>query len=134
MTGSFRAPSIAGLIKLHQETIDLHGGAQGAPDEGKLEACVARPGQLEAYGETAVSAAVGAAAICFAIVKIHHPAPDGNERLGLLALNVALGLNGWRLDATERDAERMILAIASGDADETQFAVWVQENAVEREA
>lgn len=133
MTQSFRIPSVAALIQLHAESIETHGGAEGAPDLGKLEACVARAGQMVAYSDHDISVFEAAAAITFAIVKIHHPAPDGNKRLGLIALNAILGLNGWLLDATESDAERNILGIASGDASEEELAGWIKLVAVRRQ-
>lgn len=134
MTSGIVLPSIAALVQLHSETIQLHGGAQGVPDHGLLDACLARVEQLSAYGEGEVTVLLAAAAVAFAIIKIHHPAPDGNKRLGLLALNITLGLNGWRLDATERETERIILDVASGAATEKALADWIAANAVKRSA
>lgn len=126
MTVSYRLPSCAVLMAAHQQTIEIFGGATGAPDKGKLDACIARADQLDSYSEDGLSIHQCAAAIAFAIVKIHHPAPDGNKRLALAALIVTLGLNGQRLDASESDTADVFLGLASGSLDEDGFVEWVR--------
>jgi death-on-curing protein len=44
----------------------------------------------------------------------NHAFVDGNKRVAFLAVGLFLGLNGYRLNATQVEATRTMLAVASG--------------------
>jgi death-on-curing protein len=124
-------PPIEALIDLHAEALAAHGGAPGLRDRGILEAALARPHQLLAYSETAVTVFDLAAALCVSLVR-GHAFVDGNKRIGLLALIVTLDMNGLQLDVAEREAADTILALAAGKLDEAAFRNWVANHSYER--
>jgi death on curing protein len=123
MTASWRWVDRRALELLHDESLAEHGGAAGLRDEGLLESALARPLNLAAYGEPDVHAL--AAAYGVGLAK-NHPFVDGNKRAAFLAVGMFLALNRWRLTASQADATLTMLAVASGQMDETAFAHWLR--------
>jgi death on curing protein len=115
------------LETLHDESLAMHGGASGLRDEGLLESALARPQQLANYGEP--DFAELAASYAYGLAK-NHAFVDGNKRAAFLSLGLFLRLNGYRLNATQVDATLTILALAAGETEEAQLAVWVRANSV----
>ena len=111
------------LLLLHGESLAEHGGAAGMRDQGLLDSALARAPNLAAYGEPDVAAL--AATYGFGIAR-NHPFVDGNKRAAFLSLGLFLALNDYRLRATQADATVMMLALASGDLDEAEFAGWLR--------
>jgi death-on-curing protein len=117
------------LVLLHDESLAEHGGSSGLRDAGLLEAALARPRHLAAYGtpdlaDLAAGYGVGLAR--------NHPFVDGNKRAAFLAVGMFLRLNGYRLTSTQADATLTMLAVAAGDIDEPMFAAWIREHARKR--
>jgi death-on-curing protein len=58
----------------------------------------------------------------------NHPLPDGNKRAAWVSLRVFIEINGWTWAhmPTVDDAERAVLAIASGEWDIAEFAEWLR--------
>ena len=129
-TRRYVGPPIRALIDLHTELLAEHGGAPGVRDLGALEAALARPFQLMAYAEEKPGVIDLAAAVCAGILR-NHPFVDGNKRAAFVALGLVLGLNGFELDAKEREAADRILALAAGELTEAAFRDWLLANAVE---
>ncbi|MEW5913114.1 MAG: type II toxin-antitoxin system death-on-curing family toxin [Thermodesulfobacteriota bacterium] len=126
-----RAPRwlpLQAIIDLQREQIAEHGGLPGLQQPGGLEAALARPRQLQAYGGRPDLFAL-AAAYAWGISK-NHPFVDGNKRMALLAAYVFLGLNGWHLDAREDEAYQQIMALAEGGLGEDELAAWLRANSV----
>ena len=121
-----RLPPIQAVIDLHSEWIADYGGAPGVRDKGALEGSLARASQLMAYDPEA-NLAVIAAAVCVSICR-NHPFIDGNKRAAFGTLGVILGLNGYYLDVSEREATRAMIALAAGEMPEEQFRAWVSSN------
>src|SRR4051794_7940294 len=128
-------PPLRALLDLHDELLAEHGGAPGLRDAGALESSLARPYQLIAYSDDTLTIFDLAAALCASICR-NHPFVDGNKRAAFVALGVALGLNGFELDATEREAADRILTLAAGTQSETEFRNWVANHsyAIEEDA
>ena len=113
------------LELLHEESLSLHGGASGLRDEGLLESALARPLNLSAYGEPDLAAL--AAAYGVGLAK-NHAFVDGNKRAAFLSVGLFLGLNGYRLVATQAEATLTMLGVAAGEIDEEAFAAWIREH------
>jgi death-on-curing protein len=47
-------------------------------------------------------------------------------------LGLFLGLNGYKLKATQVDATLTMLVVAAGEIDEHEFAGWIRKNTVHR--
>jgi death-on-curing protein len=53
-------------------------------------------------------------------------------RVEFLSMGLFLGLNGYKLSASQVNATLTMLAVASGDMDEASFAAWLRKNSVQR--
>ena len=111
------------LLLLHDESLAEHGGASGLRDEGLLESARARPLNLALYGEPDTASL--AASYGLGLAK-NHAFIDGNKRAAFLAVGLFLGLNGYRLHATQADATLTVLSVAAGELDEAGFAKWIR--------
>jgi len=113
-------------LALHERMLVLHGGASGVRDLGLLQSALARPRQLEVYGED-VDVVGLAAAYAFGIVR-NHPFVDGNKRTGFVAGVLFLELNGARFIASEAAAADAVIQLAAGGVDEPAYAAFLREN------
>lgn len=117
------------VFAVHDMLLAQHGGATGIRDEGLLDSALARPENLEAYGEP--NLAELAAAYASGIVS-NPPFVDGNKRVGLAAAVIFLDRNGHPLDAIEAEATRATLDLAAGRMGEAEYARWLRENLAPR--
>lgn len=101
-----------------------HGGSLGLRDENLLESALARP-RMRFDNEPDSDLAALAASFAFGLAK-NHAFVDGNKRVAFAALFTFLGVNGLELEATENDAVRTLLALASGEIDENQLGAWIR--------
>jgi len=100
-----------------------HGGGAGLRDVNLLESALAKPENLAAYGDP--DAAALAAAYGYGISR-NHAFIDGNKRTALVAAELFLQLNGWRLVVDDADCVLTMLAVATGDITEDAFAEWLR--------
>ena len=114
---------------IHDEQLREHGGRAGLRDDGLLESALAAPEQRFAYEE--VGLFEPAATYAHRIAR-NHPFIDGNKRTAFLAAYTFLGLNDYRLDASEEDATAKTLALAAGEIDAGAYADWLRETSVPR--
>jgi death-on-curing protein len=80
------------------------------------------------YG--AASSLIDLAAAYGVAIARNHPFIDGNKRVALALIYVFLEMNGVRLEASEKDAVEVMLAIAAGQMDEKELSVWIRKNSV----
>ena len=113
------------LLLLHDESLAEHGGAAGIRDEGLLDSALARPRNLALYEEPDVASL--AASYAVGLAK-NHAFVDGNKRAAFLSVGLVLGLNGYRLQASQVAATLAVLAVAAGEMDEPGFAAWVRQH------
>ena len=121
--------SPADLIAIHELLLSEFGGMRGITEAGfgRLEAAAATP-QASMFGEDIYAGvAQKAAALCLAIVR-SHPFSDGNKRVALVALDVALALNGARLSASHDQAYEAMMALARGEMGREELAAWVEQH------
>jgi death on curing protein len=112
------------VLAIHEAQLVEHGGIAGIGDEGLLASALARPHNLEAYGED-IDAAALAAAYAFGIAR-NHPFLDGNKRTAFVVMELFLNLNGWMLDADDIDCISIMLAVAAGERGEKALATWLR--------
>ena len=115
-----------GLRVLHDDSLAEHGGLSGIRDEGTLSSAETRARNLHAYVPECDVARL-AAAYGFGLAK-NHAFVDGNKRAALTATGVFLAKNGFDLVATGSDTYSAIMALASGEIGEEEFAAWLRAN------
>lgn len=110
----------------HGELVADYGGLSGPPDEGALEATLARPQNLLAYQPEStifeLAASYGYGFAC------NHCFPDGNKRAALAAMDVFLAINGQDLVADEAEAVVVVNAVAAGELSQEELAEWLESN------
>ena len=111
------------VLALHERLLAEHGGASGILDEGLLDAALASPKNHFAYERADILRL--AAAYAYALTQ-NHPFADGNKRVALTVAGVFMELNGFRLEASERDAVQATRALSSREIDEVEFATWLR--------
>ena len=117
------------LVILHDESLVLHGGASGVRDEGLLDSALNRAKNLAMYGQP--DYADLAAAYVFGLSS-NHAFVDGNKRVAFLALGLFLGLNGYKLTASQVDATLTMMSVAKGGIQESEFAEWIRAHTIQR--
>lgn len=121
--------SLGELIELHQQLIEQSGGADGIRVFGLAESALAQP-QMSFGGDPLYpTLADKAAALCFSLV-LNHPFVDGNKRIGHAAMETFLIMNGFELNADVDDAESVILRLAAGEVERSDFTRWVRAHLV----
>ena len=117
------------VLAMHDRLLAEHGGPSGVRDWGLLESALARPRHLSTYEQPDISTL--AAAYVAGIIR-NHPFVDGNKRTGFMTGYVFLARNNLQLIASEFEATRFVLALASGEMQEEAFAEWLRKNVVAR--
>jgi len=112
------------LIDAHAESIRLQGGAPGISNPALLESAAERARTKFHYASDEQTLPKLAAAYCFGLCR-NHPFVDGNKRIAFLAAFMFLDINGYYLDAPELEAYAIIMAVASGTADEAELEAWM---------
>lgn len=111
---------------LHVDQLREHGGGFGILNEGALDASIARPQNKFGYepeSDFATLAASYGHGICSS-----HPFRDGNKRTAFLVAATFLELNGWVVQASEKDVIETFLKLATGELSEAGLASWFREN------
>lgn len=122
------AESVA--LAIDEAQLAEHGGRAGIRDAGLLASALARPLNLEAYGEN-VDAAALAASYAFGIAR-NHPFFDGNKRTAFVVMELFLNLNGWILNADDAGCIATMQALAAGELSETALRKWLRQHATNK--
>jgi death-on-curing protein len=117
------------VLAIHDEQIAEHGGLPGIRDIALLESALARPQQLQAYGDPAPDIAALAAAYAFAIAE-NHAFLDGNKRTSYVVTRTFLVLNGYDVTADEPTRLRVWEQLGRGSMGEDECAEWLRSNIV----
>lgn len=112
-------------LAIHDRQLAEHGGAAGTRDEGLLDAALARPQQLFAYGDPPPDLAHLAASVAYGLAR-NHPFVDGNKRTAAVACEVFIVLNGGRLHADDIALYTQYVGLSEGAISEREFADWLR--------
>lgn len=115
--------SRAVILALHETLLARFGGLEGIRDVGMLDSALHRPLQVYSYGEPTI---FDLAAHYAAGIVRNHPFLDGNKRSGFMAAYTFLGINGYRLEASEEQAVLQTRALAAGEIEADAYAAWLK--------
>jgi death on curing protein len=118
------------VLAIHEAQLAEHGGIAGIRDEGLLSSALARPLNLDAYGDKPDAASL-AAAYAFGIAR-NHPFLDGNKRTAFVVMELFLNLNGCILNADDAACISTMVALAAGNLGEKALSDWLRDH-IERE-
>jgi len=112
------------LALIHERVIAETGGVHGITNPGGLESALARP--FTAFGgqELFLDLWGKVAALVHSVIAF-HPFADGNKRTALVAADVCLRLNGFRL-VPSGEVEPFFWAVARGEKAIEEIAAWLK--------
>ena len=113
------------VLAIHDMQIAQHGGLDGINDDNLIESALARPQQLNVYGEPPPDVFDLAASYGFGFTK-NHGFSDGNKRTGWILARLFLLDNGITIKYTAQEAIQVMLGIAAGSVSEHQFSEWLR--------
>ncbi|MFE0640412.1 type II toxin-antitoxin system death-on-curing family toxin [Streptomyces sp. NPDC058877] len=91
-------------------------------DAGLLDSATHRP-SAAVFGEEAYPDPVSRATALFQSLAVNHPFVDGNKRTTWLSCVTFLAMNGIRLRPDIDAAERLVIAVTTGEAGEIDAIV-----------
>ena len=118
--------SLAQLLRLHQLQVTAFGGPKMVQDAGRLEAAAARPRMTFAGEDLYPDLAAKAAALMHSIV-MNHPFVDGNKRVGAMAAELFLAVNGQALDSDDEALIAIVVEVAAGRVTAEELAIWIRQ-------
>ncbi len=119
---------LSAIYAIHEVQLAEHGGSIGVREPGLLESALHRPKQHAAYADDAVDIPKRAALYAIAFCR-DHPFIDGNKLVALVALELFMRRNGFRLVAGNAACVVQILGLASGERTDDEFIDWVRAHA-----
>lgn len=114
------------VLLLHKAIYDRYGGSFGVRDEGLLDSALEAP--FQTFGGQDLYPGDMDKIVRFGYGLIgNHPFHDGNKRIGALALLTLLELNGYLINATDKELSDIIYDVASGSDGKSyeDFRSWV---------
>ena len=117
------------VFRLHDLLIARSGGKVGIHDLRLIESAVAQPRMTFDGVDLYPSLIEKASAIGYSLA-CNHGFVDGSKRIGQIALEAMLVLNGYELDSDVDDQERVFLQLADKKLDRDAFVEWVGQHAV----
>ena len=117
------------LFAIHDRQLAEYGGLPGALNAGSIEAALARPQHLAAYGTP--DAAAPAAAYAYGLVR-NHGFVDGNKRIAWIAARLFIAENGHVLRFNPAEAVLLMESLAAGTLTETEIAEWFRQRILPR--
>lgn len=102
-------------------------------DRGALEAAVARPAMTFGGEDLYVDLPSKAAALMHSLV-MNHAFVDGNKRVGAMAAELFVAVNGTHLAVDDTSFEETTYAVARGDMNVEALTIWFRQRTTPPEA
>ena len=116
--------SLNEVLDIYSKIMHQSGGTVGIRDVGALESAIAQPRMSSGGNDLYPTIVEKAVALCFSLV-MNHPFLDGNKRIGHATMEIFLVLNGYEIESTVDEQEKIILILASGELDRNEFNEWL---------
>jgi len=123
--------SLIEIIEIHERLISVSGGSKGIRDFHALESALAQPLITFDSNELYPDLVAKAAALGFFLIS-NHPFIDGNKRVGHAAMEILLIINGYEIEASIDEQERMILNIAMGKCNLSELSKWLRGHLIKK--
>ena len=101
------------VLLLHKAIYDRYGGSYGVRDESLLDSALKAPFMTFGGEDLYPDELEKIVRFGFGLIS-NHPFHDGNKRIGALVLLTLLELNGYKIDATNKEFSDIIYDVASG--------------------
>lgn len=113
------------VLAIHDDQVRLYGGVYGVRAEARLDSALHMP-QAQFGGEFLHPTIFHMAAAYGFHLCQNHPFIDGNKRTTGMVMFTFLRLNGLEPVATELDYYQTMMAVANGEMNKEQLAIWLQ--------
>jgi death on curing protein len=113
------------VLALHQEQIELYGGAPGIRDLRLLESAIGTPSVTFDGALLHETLFEMAAAYLYSICR-NHPFLDGNKRTAVSCALTFLALHELWIEADEDKFYDLVIAVAEGRASKADVAVFLE--------
>jgi death-on-curing protein len=100
------------ILILHARVVDATGGSHGVRDVELIKSIVHKP-QATFGGEELYKGAFTKASVLLETLVNYHVFIDGNKRTGFIAAARFLFVNGYKLMASNAEAEEFVVGIAT---------------------
>jgi death-on-curing protein len=115
------------ILVIHAKIIDEIGGLHGVRDLHRIGSMIDRPQQT--FGEKELYPSVfEKTAVIFEIGAMHHPFIDGNKRTALATSARFLFINGYDLNASNKELESFVLDAIEKRYDIKMIADWFEKH------
>jgi death on curing protein len=113
------------VVALPRAILAATGGAEGIRDLGALESALPQP-KATFDGADLDPSLVDKASALASGLAMNHPFVDGHKRIAHAAMAVFLDLNGFAIEASVDDQERLMLNLAAGQVSRVELTAWLQ--------
>lgn len=115
------------VVAINRDQVERYGGSIGVRDWGLLKSAIAMPAATFSGQFLHADLWEMAAAYLFHLVQ-NHPFIDGNKRVGAVAADVFLTLNGLMLTASQDSYADLVLSVARGETSKSAVAEFFRAN------
>lgn len=114
---------------IHEHVIRRYGGIEGERDPGLINFIADKPRQ-ELYGQELYPGLFLKAAVYLHGFAAAQYFADGNKRTGTVCCLTFLYLNGYRLNASNKELFDVVLKVANKQMDLSELAEWLESKAI----
>jgi death on curing protein len=118
---------LAEIVAIHHDQLHRYGGIAGVRDVGLLQSATAMPAASFSGQYLHADLFEMAAAYLFHLA-LNHPFLDGNKRVGAVAADIFLQLNGFDLVADPLEFYELVMSVARGEATKAVAAEFFRTN------
>ena len=113
------------VIAIHDNMVSLYGGSHGIRDLGLVDSAVARP-QATFGGEDLYPGIYKKAAALFHSLIFNHAFVDGNKRTSITSTARFLSMNGYELNASDKEFVSFPLRVENKHLSFEEIASWLK--------
>ncbi|MGH7496067.1 MAG: type II toxin-antitoxin system death-on-curing family toxin [bacterium] len=113
------------VLELHKHLLQEFGGRSGVRDFGALESALAQPEMTFAGEDLYPTLIEKASALAYSLCK-NHQFMDGNKRVEHGAMEIFFVLNGFEINSTIDEQEKLFLDLANSKLTRDDLKNWLQ--------
>jgi death-on-curing protein len=115
------------ILFFHEQLVKIYGGSFGIRDENLLDSALEQP-KATYQGEYLHDSLLKMAATYGYHLCNNHPFIDGNKRIAFVAMDTFLQKNDLEITASEKDAYKMMIQVASGQLSKKELTLLLENN------
>ena len=113
------------VLAIHEEMVERYGGSHGIRDIGLIQSAATRP-QSSFGGEDLYQTIFDKAAALFHSLMFNHAFVDGNKRTAMVSTARFLFMNGYELDASQKEFVTFPLNVENQHLSIEEISKWLK--------